>query len=173
LYADDASLELPYWSTEIVTFFEPSPFSYITILVALGLPVAVAFPPVLASLMISGKSRVTSLSGTMTLRGSVPLDVTGAEKLSHTSERIPTIAIDNAASRPGRDPPPMSPQSSRSVRPLRCMHQRIMALAAARAFNQHPAVRSIISSARASNVARNGCALQIAHRIVSPVNSPS
>src|SRR4029079_12424341 len=65
----------------------------------------------LASLTISGKSRVTSPSGTMTLRGSVLPEMAYAEKLSHASKRIPAVAIDNAVCRPGRDPPPMSPQS--------------------------------------------------------------
>jgi hypothetical protein len=62
---------------------------------------------------------VTSLSGTMTLRGSVLPDVAGAEKLSHASKRVPTVTSDNAVRRPGRDPLPISPQFSHSVRSLR------------------------------------------------------
>jgi len=83
--------------------------------VALGLPVAVEFRPVLVSRVISGKNRLTPLSGTMTLRGSVMPDVAGDEELSHVSARAPTAAIDNAVSRPGRDPAPMSPGSSRFI----------------------------------------------------------
>jgi hypothetical protein len=42
--------------------------------VAVGLPAAVRFRPVLASWVTSGKNRLTTLSGTTTLRGSVKSD---------------------------------------------------------------------------------------------------
>jgi len=38
--------------------------------------------------------------------------VAGNEELSHASERVATAAIDNAVSRPGRDPVPMSPKEA-------------------------------------------------------------
>ena len=97
--------------------------------------------------MISGKNRLTPLIGTMTLRGSVVPDVAGDEKLSHASKRVPIVAIDNAVSRLLVIHCPCHLNLPALSAHFASMHQRIAALAAARAFNRHPAVRSFISSA--------------------------
>lgn len=86
---------------------------------------AVAFSPVPACRVISGKRRLTALSGMTTSRGSVvpegaeprPAEAADDEKPLHASERAQTAAIDSAASRPNRDPQLMSTS-------LRCRNNR-------------------------------------------------
>ena len=78
-----------------------------TLLVALGLPTAVKFEPVLAS-RVTEKNRLTTLIGMTTSRGStepgvVPLPG-GADCPYAASEREPVIAINSAARRVRCDP---------------------------------------------------------------------
>src|SRR6267143_67939 len=80
-----------------------------TLLVALGLPTAVKFEPVLAS-RVTEKKRLTTLIGTTTLRWStepgvlvVPLP-SGKDCPYAAIERQPVIAINSAASRVRCDP---------------------------------------------------------------------
>src|SRR5215208_4574893 len=81
-----------------------------TLLVALGLPTAVKFEPLLASRLTSEKTRLTTLIGTSTLRGSTepgvlaaPLPCAGDCPYA-ASERALIIAIKSAASRVRCDP---------------------------------------------------------------------
>src|SRR5437588_8882633 len=80
-----------------------------TLLVALGLPTAVEFEPVLAS-WVTVKKRLTTLMGTTTSRGSTEPGVLvvslpgGGDCPYAASEREPVIAINSAASRVRCDP---------------------------------------------------------------------
>src|SRR4030095_10811032 len=81
-----------------------------TLLVALGLPTAVKFWPVLASWVTSGKKRLTKVNGMTALRVSTESDVSvvplpgGGDWPYAASEREPVIAINSAASRVRCDP---------------------------------------------------------------------
>jgi hypothetical protein len=88
-----------------------------TILVALGLPMARAFRPALVSRVIPGNDRLIALSGTMTLRGSVLPDAAADEEPMHASERLANAAID-AVSRPDRDRLPIFPCCTGYLRAL-------------------------------------------------------
>ena len=90
LVAAAASLALAYWSTETVTFFFPSALTKTTDLDAIGLPTLVSFGPVLASLVISGKYLVTTLTGTTVSRGSKDAD--GAAASPHAANERSAIA---------------------------------------------------------------------------------
>ena len=85
-----------------------------TLLVALGLPTAVKFWPVLVSWAISEKELLTTLSGTTTLRGSTKSDVLVLPVVGDrdcpcaASETVQIMAINSAAARLSCDPSCMS-----------------------------------------------------------------
>src|SRR5436190_4539325 len=70
-----------------------------TLLVALGLATAVKLRPVLASLVTSGKKRLTVLIATTTSRGSMESDASAADGdcASAVSNRTSVTAMDTAA----------------------------------------------------------------------------
>src|SRR6188472_4430710 len=70
-----------------------------TLLVALGLPTAVKLCPVLASLVTSGKKRLTTFVATTTLRGSMESAALAADGdcPSAISKRTSLTAINTAA----------------------------------------------------------------------------